>query len=144
MEDRVKDLPAVSRRSPATSRRFAAFVLERRGRVLVRQRPEGVLNAFLWEFPNIEIFREGTDIHKAARKEFGVLPVLQPFCSIKHTITRYRITLDVFRGSLRDGSAPPLPGSGRWLTQTELQRLPFTSAHKKVLLKLHAQEPSPV
>ena len=37
------------------ARRFIAFVVERNGKFLVRQRPAGVVNAHLWEFPNVEI-----------------------------------------------------------------------------------------
>jgi adenine-specific DNA glycosylase len=50
-------LPAPARR-PATIHRMAyAFVLERRGRFLVRQRPGSGHNAHFWEFPNLEVPR---------------------------------------------------------------------------------------
>src|SRR5437762_1238476 len=37
-QDRVQELPRLSKRLPPTKRRFVAFVAEKRGRVLVRQR----------------------------------------------------------------------------------------------------------
>jgi len=137
-EDRIKDLPAISPRSRTTKRHFVAFILERRGRILVRQRPKGMVNAFLWEFPNVELILEDCNLNKVAKKELGVVPVLRPFCSIKHTITRFRITLEVFRALLPNGISPR--ANGRWLAQTDLERLPFTSAHKQVLLKLRARQ----
>jgi A/G-specific adenine glycosylase len=125
-------LPTISRRAPATCRRFFAFVINRNSRYLVRQRPDGVVNAHLWEFPNIEIDGE-TDIHKIAQAALGFHPQsLQLAGTIKHTITRYRITLDVFRG-VANGNASFAKSSGRWLRPDELRTLPFASAHKKIL-----------
>ena len=57
-DNRVEALPNLERREPATARRFAAFVIERDGKFLVRQRPAGVVNAHLWEFPNVELKAE--------------------------------------------------------------------------------------
>jgi A/G-specific adenine glycosylase len=138
-------LPNIPRRPPATSRRFFAFVINRNARFLVRQRPPGVVNAHLWEFPNTEINGE-TDINKIAKTALGFHPdSLEPTRTIKHTITRYRITLDVFRGVAKSVCAPRSPsngeragvgGIGHWLPLRNLQRLPFTSAHKKILADL--------
>jgi A/G-specific adenine glycosylase len=128
-------LPEIPRRAPATSRRFFAFVIERHSRFLVRQRPAGVVNAHLWEFPNIEINRD-TAINKIAKTALGFLPVsLEQLRTIKHTITRYRITLDVFHG-IANGNGSLAKGSGHWLRPDELRTLPFSSAHKKILADL--------
>ena len=54
-ENRIAELPNLGKRKAATARRFIAFVIERNGLFLVRQRPAGVVNAHLWEFPNVEI-----------------------------------------------------------------------------------------
>ena len=141
-ECRIEDYPATSPRPRATQRRFVAFVVERGGRLLLRQRPAGVVNAFLWEFPNFELTGANGKMNKTARRRFERLPNLLWFCSIKHSITRFRITLDVFRAALRNGTPPPPFERTRWLTRAELEQLPFTGAHKRILLKLHASEPS--
>jgi A/G-specific adenine glycosylase len=128
-------LPNIPRRAPATSRRFLAFVINRNSRFFVRQRPPGVINAHLWEFPNIEVNGE-TDVHKIAESILGFLPTsLEPTRTIKHTITRYRITLDVFHG-LANGNGLLAKSSARWLRRHELHTLPFSSAHKKILENL--------
>jgi A/G-specific adenine glycosylase len=128
-------LPNIPLRAPATSRRFSAFVITRNSRFLVRQRPAGVVNAHLWEFPNIEVNGE-TDIQKIAQTALGFHPQsVEPTRTIKHSITRYRITLDVFRGKpCGNGSLTAI--SGRWLRPDELRTLPFSSAHKKILADL--------
>src|SRR6185436_19194490 len=51
-ENRTKEIPNLSQARASTKRRFAAFVIERKGRFLVRRRPASVVNAHLWEFPN--------------------------------------------------------------------------------------------
>ena len=53
-ENRTEELPNLGKREAATARTFFAFVIERNGKFLVRQRPVGVVNAHLWEFPNVE------------------------------------------------------------------------------------------
>jgi A/G-specific adenine glycosylase len=128
-------LPNLPRRVPATARRFVAFVIERQSRFLVRQRPAGIVNAHLWEFPNVEINGE-TDINKVAHKALGFRPKsLEPLGTIKHTITRYRITVDVFRCATNGGDTR-VADRKHWLTSKHLHRLPFTSAHKRILADL--------
>ena len=122
-ERRVDELPNLGQRTATTERRFAAFIVERAGKFLVRQRPAGIVNAHFWEFPNEEI----PSPHGS--KEFRVAKEAKPFCVVRHSITRYRITLEAFRAKL----APRIKPSGRWLKVKEMDALPFTSAHRKIL-----------
>jgi A/G-specific adenine glycosylase len=135
-QDRVDQLPRRPRRAPQTARRFAAFVLERRGRFLVRQRPDGAVNARLWEFPNTELNAAGSDLSRAARRLLGFTPQsFDNLCVVRHSITRYRILLEAFW--LRDGHrGGPARIAGRWLTRSQLTRLAFPSAHQKILRRL--------
>lgn len=133
---RVEELPNLGKRVAATSRRFAAFVVGHRGRWLVRQRPAGVVNAHLWEFPNVEIKGDGFDVKNLAKDEIGFAPSnLEKLCVIKHTITRYRITLEAYRGEMKQ-SAVRTAKEGHWLTVDELRELAFTSAHRRVLERM--------
>ena len=129
----VDRLPELPRRAPSTSRRFYAFVIKSNSRYLVRQRPAGVVNAHLWEFPNVELNGD-TTLAKIAKSALGFRPgSLEEVGVIKHTITRYRITLEVFRGSARYS---PVKRDGEWLTRRDLDQLPFSSAHKRILADL--------
>jgi len=123
-ENRVAEFPMRPPRAPATERRFVAFVAQKQRRFLVRQRPEGAVNAHLWEFPNWES-KDGTDL----RDEFRILGD-GPFFRVRHSITRYRILLEAYRAE----SAGNTPGT--WKTIPQLNRLPFTSAHRKILAVL--------
>ena len=161
-ENRVEELPNLGRRQRVSARHFAAFVVERNGRFLVRQRPAGVVNAHLWEFPNLEIApSQGSSGRKSAHysreksqsrltsaattiqpriiraaREFGLkFHQANPLCTIKHSITRYRITLDAFHVQLKKS---PGKAGGIWRTPAQMERLAFSSAHRKILHVLAA------
>jgi A/G-specific adenine glycosylase len=178
-ENRVTELPNLGKREASTAKRFIAFVVERNGRFLVRQRPARVVNAHLWEFPNVEIHpRPGSSGHQSAHyshkksqsrltsaatvrepdfeiihaaKSLGIEPpAILPLCTVKHSITRYRITLEAFRVYLggrssttpkifRTRSARPSEKNGVWLTLAQLSSLALPSAHRKILRKLDSK-----
>jgi A/G-specific adenine glycosylase len=136
LHERVEDFPHTIRRAQPTARRFAAFVVAQDGCVLARQRPPGVVNGHLWEFPNIELSLDDTNLKRAARQTLGMAKVtLSPLCTLKHTITRYRIQLEAYRVTAAR-MARNTPQGSEWLSLSQLRRLPFTSAHKKILQQL--------
>jgi A/G-specific adenine glycosylase len=148
-ENRTEELPNLGKREAATARHFIAFVVEQNGKFLVRQRPAGVVNAHLWEFPNVEITpnqssngRESAHftlqniqsrLTSAATDQSldpEMIRLAKPLCTVKHSITRYRITLQAFAVSLEKS---PKKTDGFWKTPAQMQALAFTSAHKKIL-----------
>jgi A/G-specific adenine glycosylase len=177
-EDRVGELPNLGRRTASTVRHFMAFVVERQGRFLIRQRPAGVVNAHLWEFPNVEIHSNPSSsgrqsAHYSYKKSQSRLtsaatiqepdleiirtakslgiepPTLQPLCTVKHSITRYRITLEAWRVFFGGSSSakpknfkmgrrgtPPSEADNVWFPLSKLNSLAFTAAHKKILTHL--------
>lgn len=128
---RVADFPAPARRTPAIERRFIALVVRRQDRFLVRPRPSGIVNGGLWEFPNFEIpVKTKNPSILAAPFE---TTAERPFFSVRHSITRYRILLEAFNAS----KPAKTELDGVWKTMGEMNRLPFTSAHRKVLNAVH-------
>jgi A/G-specific adenine glycosylase len=124
----VDRLPNIAKRPSATARHFAAFVVGRGDRVLVRQRPGGVVNAHLWEFPNFELTGASGASRELAAKRLGCQPKsLKLLCTIRHSITRFRIRLDVYE------TAAATTLSGRWCTRGELEQLAFPSAHRRII-----------
>jgi A/G-specific adenine glycosylase len=133
---RIDTLPNLGIRPLSTAHRVMAFVVRRNGRLLVRQRPHDGLNGGLWEFPKVEVPRSRRSPQATAREVLGVIPpALEPLCSIQHTITRSRITIDAFVVILSRHCQVPLT-VGRWLTPAQLRRLPFTGADRKILHRL--------
>ena len=132
-ENRAAELPNSGKREAATARRFLAFVIERNGRFLVRQRPAGVVNAHLWEFPNVEVNGGQPRVKEIFKGIFGIAPTeVHRLCTLKHSITRYRITLEAFTVLSQKTS---LTGTGGvWKTPAQMGPLAFTSAHRKIFL----------
>src|SRR5581483_1779593 len=94
-ENRANELPNLEKRAAATARRFMAFIVQHDGKFLVRRRPENVVNAHLWEFPNIEINGAKASPAEICRRYFKIEPAdVRLLHTLKHSITRYRITLD--------------------------------------------------
>ena len=146
-ENRVDELPNLGRCAAANARRFVAFVVEKNGRLLVCQRPAGVVNAHLWEFSNFEIGArlsepERVQKSKAVSNSQAVVLAkllrvrdprsikLKPLITVKHSITRSRITLEAFAVSLKKF---PSKTAGVWKTPAQLRKLAFPAAHKKIL-----------
>lgn len=129
-QQRTEELPNLGVRVASTARAFQAFVVEVRGLVLVRQRPAGVVNAHLWEFPNVETTGHQPDPAVVFETVFGVKPpTLEPLVVVKHSITRYRITLTAHQAGL--GRRPPKM-EGQWVKWESLGGLAFTAAHKRL------------
>lgn len=168
-------LPETGPRAPSTARHFLVFLVPRRGRWLVRQRPAGGVNAGLWEFPTIETERDadpagtanqwllsasartgtrergggnlvrgqanGPRLPSIGRRDPASLPSevaaspplrLHPLGVVKCGITRYRLTLAIFRLELPVGFRLS-PGAGRWHAAAHLTDLAFSSGQRKVL-----------
>jgi len=151
-ENLQDQLPNLAKREAATERRFIAFIVERDGTFLVRQRPSGTVNAHLWEFPNVEITvsdgRASQSVRAAGPKtkdraqrsdapyhqnDFRIT-ASKPLRTIKHSITRYRITLEAWRAEFM--SPHKKQTADRWFTLEQLEKLAFTSAHRKILSHL--------
>jgi A/G-specific adenine glycosylase len=132
-EDRVAEFPARKAAAKSRRRRFLAFIVKKNGRFLARQRPAGGINAFLWEFPNVEI-APGAKNPSASAAPF-VVTGRAAVCRVRHSITRHRILLEAYRaewpGPSATGAAP-----GVWRTRAQLERLAFTAAHRKILAAL--------
>jgi len=149
-ENRVDELPNLGKRETATARHFMAFVVERDGKFLIRQRPAGAVNAHLWEFPNAETTGAKADAKKIFKAIFGSAPpAVHPLVTVKHSITRYRITLEAFlvrlggtsytsphskKQSGTRGAHPSesISTTGIWKTPAQMSLLAFTAAHKKL------------
>jgi A/G-specific adenine glycosylase len=132
-ENRVREFPMLRPAGKASRRRFVAFIVKRNGRYLARQRPGSGVNAHLWEFPNVEIAPE--ERNPAAAAAPFVLTGTKPVWRARHSITRYRILLEAYPAEL---PGRPAKGAvpGVWRTRAQLERLPFTGAHRKILAAL--------
>src|SRR5580658_10202154 len=116
-QQQVEDYPSQARRAKVTQRRFIALVVSDGGRLLVRQRPASVVNAGLWEFPNVEVDVKTKNLHPLVAP--FAIAARAPFFRVRHSITRYRILLEAYRAHL-GGSAPS--GGAVWKAPAQLKK----------------------
>ncbi len=134
-------LPRRRRPAMAAPRRVLAWVCERHGRVLLRRRPAGGVNAGLWEFPGVPAAARTPPL-RAARAALGTaVQRVDPWLTTRYTITQHRYRLEVYRVEL-NGRPVTLPTGCRWVGRGALERLTLTAAHRRVADLLLAGEPA--
>lgn len=130
---RTDQIPNTGKRTPLAPRYFAAFVVCQGDRWLVRCRDKEGLNRFLWEFPNIELDQPAKPAAEMVEACLGFgVELGERWRCIRHTITRYRIQLDVYGATVRNSRARPTQPRGVWCSWAELEKLAFPSAHRKI------------
>ncbi len=128
-----RQLPELARRKPPTELRTAAAYVRRGDAVLLRQVPaEAPRWAGLWVLPFVELSPEEAVERGAERalSELGLeASAKQLRREVRHTITRFRITLSVVECSSRSRKL-------RLFTAREAARLALPSVHARVLAAL--------
>src|SRR5690606_7504990 len=109
------------------------------GRVLLRQRAKGERWEGMWDFPRFPLDGEGPlfvrrELVDGVREQTGV--EIEPGAllkTIKHGVTRYRITLDCYEaratgGRIRSTESSPV----RWTPLADLSGLPLSVTARKI------------
>ena len=105
------EIPAVGRKMQYVDVREAAVVVRKNGRVLLRLCAPEERWAGLWDFPRFEIDSEGPlfagdELVEKVQEQTGI--VVRPGAllkTIKHGVTRFRITLDCYEARYDSGPA---------------------------------------
>ncbi len=119
----------------------SAGVLFKKNKVYIQKRKAGGLMGGLWEFPGGK-FEPGETAEQCLRREIkeelGVtLHIDEQIMTIKHSYTRFRVTLHVFRCRIRSGRVSPTAcDAWKWVTTQELENYPFPAANVKIIKSL--------
>ena len=149
-------IPALPAKVAVTKRAVVVCVVERGGKFLVRQRAGDVHNSGFWEFPEVVVAtkeKPGAALSRLIgpeRRDFGSESEHEPehvhvhVGQVRHSITRYRYTFEIYRVRLDSGKSLPVGGGlgGAWVSPVELDKLPLAGPHRKVLAKVRAN-PNP-
>ncbi len=145
-----EELPESAAGPQITPVSMAAAIVRDGDRVLLVQRPETASRwAGMWEFPNAEVGERETPEEAAARavREATGLAVEcgARATTIRHSVTRYRITLTVFHAALAGncGSDPARTHfDWKWVHPAELSDYPLPAAHRKIAdrITIHTEE----
>jgi A/G-specific adenine glycosylase len=139
-------LPEKARRERTSRSRQAAVVISHRGRFLIVRRSNQRLLKGFWEFPAVELRRNGSAAKSVARlaaETLGFnLSSMEPLMTVKHSITTRRIELQVFQAK-RDGVATSRLGNRdhRWVRLEDLGRFAFASASRRIVEELKRRGP---
>ncbi len=100
---------------------------------LVKRGEKGQIMSDLYEFPYFEKC-EPHFIPDYFKKQFGVsLKYVQEHPKVSHSFTRFQVELTPFQYKAR--AKIPVQGY-EWRSIAEIQKLPFSSGHRKILSKL--------
>ncbi len=132
-------IPLQTQKVKFTDLSEAAVVVRKNGKVLLRQCAADERWAGLWDFPRFELDSEGPlfvhdELIAKVKAQTGVS--IKPGAllnTIKHGVTRYRITLDCYEaeftaGKLRTSATKTL----RWCPSGELQQVPLSTTGRKL------------
>lgn len=118
-----------------------AAVIERDGRILVTQRPDGAHLGGLWEFPGGKI--EPGESHEEClvrelKEELAVtVRVRGKITSIFHQYPDRAVLLSFYRAELVEGQPQPVGVKGiRWVTRHELATLDMPAADRPLVSML--------
>lgn len=131
------EIPKPAVKQKFTDLREAAVVVAKNGHVLVRQCGANERWAGLWDFPRFEITAEGPlfvrdELLAKVREQTGIHA--EPgglLTTIKHGVTRYRITLDCYAAKFKSGRINAA-NSVRWVRRGELPELPLSATGRKI------------
>lgn len=129
-------IPAPARPTNYESTHEACVVVWRRNKVLLRRCSDGERWAGLWDFPRFSLAppqAQNVDHQLVA----GVLRLTgvtiephQRVTTIKHGVTRFRITLDCYDAHWREGSTSD--GHSCWVKPTDLEDYPLSMTARKI------------
>lgn len=134
------EIPVKSQKIAYESRtEYAALISDAEGRWLVRQIPAGARFAGMWDFPkagppeasNLDEFSQWL-----TSKVGGELTIGEHVTSMKHAVTKYRITLHVYHATRLGGE---LPAPWSFHSADELKHLPMSTTGRRLLGRMRKQ-----
>lgn len=135
-----EEIPAQTRKMKYEDRREAAVVVWRAGRVLLRQCGSDERWAGLWDFPRFLVRSErGAELRRELKKSVFDLTgvkarVGQRLMTIKHGVTRFRITLICHQAEYQAEEAES--ADLRWISPGELHEYPLSVTGRQISERL--------
>lgn len=115
----------------------AVFVIEWRGKVLLRKEGLGKIMADLYEFPYLEMKQKKLsflEIRRGVNQLVGVDGVLlHRLAPCTHTFTKYKSHLSPVWVQIE---AQETPSGYEWVSISDIKTLPFSSGHRKIGIEI--------
>jgi len=118
-------------------------VLRHQGKIYIQKRLADDVWPNLWEFPGGRI-KEGETPEQALVREYGeetgfAIKDLKKIATIRHSFTRYRVTLHCYHCRLRGSATEPVLNAAqeyRWADPNELENFAFPAPHRRLIHRL--------
>ena len=145
----VHRFPPAKEKSPTKKIEVSAAVILKNGKTYIQQRPHKGLMGGLWEFPGGKLEKSESPeeaLHREIQEELGVqIEVGEKILTIKHSYTKFRVTLHVFLCRLPKGRIKATScEQWKWVTIKGLEAYPFPSANVKILEYLRGPRPQEI
>ncbi|MBC8507433.1 MAG: A/G-specific adenine glycosylase [Anaerolineales bacterium] len=133
--------PVRKKKAQVPHHTVTAAVIQRNGKILIAQRPEGGLLGGMWEFPGGKT-KPGESLHTCLEREIceelGVeITIGEPFGVYEHAYTHFRITLHAFCSTILSGTPQPLDHTDlRWVRSVEFNQYPMGKIDRQIANKL--------
>ncbi len=140
LTNRQREIPRPAVRPEITAVTELSVVLRRGDRFLLYHRAPGERWAGLWDFPRFacdELVkapqRQPAWIEDSLANQLGIcVKVDELLTEIRHSVTRYRITLRSYLADYESGEIPESAGEFRWLTADEIHTYPLSVTGRKL------------
>ena len=137
-----QSIPAAGKRMQYTDLEEAAVVLRSGSKILLRRCGEDERWAGLWDFPRFEIdTTQSNPIERQIAAQLaelaGDIELGRQLATIKHGVTRFRITLHCYEATTPSPAPPPGAGSGngaswKWTRPASLEQLPLSTTGRRI------------
>lgn len=140
-ENRTNELPVKSKKAPVPHYNIGVGIVWQDGKVLIGKRREDQMLGGLWEFPGGKQ-KKGESIPQTIQRELEeetglIIKVGQPYKTIKHAYTHFKITLHAYHCEVVSGLPKPQSATElRWESPSNLNNYAFPTANKKLLADL--------
>lgn len=143
-----EDYPVTPESTPVPHHDIAVGLVFEDGRLLIQRRPDEGLLGGLWEFPGGKQ-EEGESMAEACRREvkeeLGIeVAVEEPFYTLSHAYSHFKITLHAFRCRIETGSPEAREDQPfRWVNLDELDDYAFPRANRRLIEELERRQLEP-
>ncbi|MGY8767253.1 MAG: A/G-specific adenine glycosylase [Pirellulales bacterium] len=133
------EIPKKKKRMKFEDRNEVAVVVQKKNKFLLRKCGPDERWAGLWDFPRFDLTgvsnrERRTEIEKKTNQQTGTTIELgEKLTTIKHGVTKYRITLDVYNVQSVAGRLKKMDaGELCWVTAKQLETLPLCTTGRKI------------
>ncbi|MBA3002533.1 MAG: A/G-specific adenine glycosylase [Desulfurivibrio sp.] len=139
-QDVVNERPVAGKAKEIIPITMVSGILHHQGKIYIQKRLPDDVWPNLWEFPGGSIEKNETEEQALVREyceETGfAIRDLEKIITIKHSFTKYRVTLHCYHCCLQNGETQPTLHAAQeylWVNPEELEHFAFPSPHRRLI-----------